>query len=463
MQLRALDDDLATDADTASFAEQTDLRQRQRAVILAYSRRSVGRDEPIKLMLDAASLIGETLQVPLQGTVDRVEITDQWRLQIRLPDRSEPLEHRYSADARDSLVALAIENGLPVASSNVAADDRFKDLFLRQHGIASALVLPLQLEGHNFGAIGLFSEQPHEFSTDDIEFADTIAHLLISTMARVEVAQSLATERQALSSLLDTSESIVILTDLEGRVTRVNKSGERLTGYALEEFARRPLWNVIATPDELQLMRTSFVEGLGAKDAVAFESDLLTKQGGRLRIRWSQTAMLDEHGAPRAMVMTGVDITELARLERELAEARAKKGPAAPQSPPAAEKPNPTSANEQSEALAAFQVVDDEKHARLRSSPRRAYPYRQSVAPIYHGKLPTKNDFIQVQFRDISAGGVSFLINKRPEFESLVLELGCGPNVHYMKAKIVNVAENTTSSGSTYLVGCRFLDRVHLR
>ncbi len=84
------------------------------------------------------------------------------------------------------------------------------------------------------------------------------------------------------------------------------------------------------------------------------------------------------------------------------------------------------------------------------------------MAPIASGKLPTKDQFIQVQFRDISAGGVSFLIGHRPEFDALVLELGCGPNVHYMSAKIVNVVETSTSTGPMFLVGCRFLNRVHL-
>ncbi len=114
------------------------------------------------------------------------------------------------------------------------------------------------------------------------------------------------------------------------------------------------------------------------------------------------------------------------------------------------------------EAAGAFQELDDTQFAQRRASPRRAYPYRQSVAPILHGKLPTKDQFIQVQFRDISAGGVSFLINQRPAFDALVLELGCGPNVHYMSAQIVNVVDTVTPSGPMFLVGCRFLNRVHL-
>ncbi len=358
-QTQPMTEALAFAADNSSLAGQTDLRQRQRAVILAYSRRSVGRGEPTKLMLDAASLIGETLQIPLRGTVDRVDVADGWRLHIRMPGGgADPLEHRYPTGAQDSLAAFAIEKGQPVACSNLATEARFKDLFLRQTGIASALVLPLRLDGGTFGAICVFSKQPHEFTTDDIEFADTIAHLLIATIARVEAAQSLAAERQVLSTLLDASESIVILTDLEGRVTRVNKAGQRLTGYNVEEFARRPLWNVIATPAELQLLRQNFLQGLETGQAAAYESDLLTKQGDHRRIRWSQTAMLDERNAPRSMVLTGIDVTELSRLERELAEARSPKAQARSQMPtPAAAEPGHASAVSPSDARRRVSTV----------------------------------------------------------------------------------------------------------
>ncbi len=465
---QVFDQPLGAATESSTLDGQSDLRQRQRAVILAYSRRSAGHGEPNKLMLDAASLIGETLQIPLRGTVDRVDAVEGWRLQIRMPGRgTEPLEHRYTTTAADSLAAYATEKGHPVACANLATETRFKDLFLHSAGIASALLLPLKLDGRTFGAIGLFSREPHEFTTDDIEFADTIAHLLITTIARVEAAQALAAERMVLSAVLDTAESIVIVTDLEGRVTRVNKAGERLTGYSVEGFASRPLWNVIATPGELQLLRQHFRAGMNAEGAANYESDLLTKQGEKRRVRWSQTRMLDANNRPCSMVLTGVDVSEIARLERELSVARSSKGQARSAPPASLAATGATDrgsipADLAAEAAGAFQVLDDDPQAQRRASPRRAYPYRQLVAPILGNQLPTKDEFIPVQFRDISAGGVSFLIGRRPAFDSLVLELGCEPNVHYMSAKIVNVVETSTPTGTMYLVGCRFLKRVHL-
>ncbi len=330
-QTQSMSDTLAFVADSSTLAVQADLRQRQRAVILAYSRRSAGRGEPNKLMLDAAALIGETLQIPFRATIDRADGAEGWRLQIRLPG-ADSLEHRYANTAADSLAAYAIERGQPVACANLAAETRFKDLFLRGAGIASALVLPLTLDGRSVGAIGVFGREPHEFTSDDVEFADTIVHLLISTIARVEAAQSLTTERKMLSTLLDTAESIVILTDLEGRVTRINKTGQRLTGYSVDEFASRPMWNVIATPAELQLLRQHFRSGVEAGESANYDSDLLTKQGDKRRVRWSQAPLLDARNKPCSMVLTGIDVTELVRLEREAADGRTKH-PARAQSP----------------------------------------------------------------------------------------------------------------------------------
>ncbi len=98
----------------------------------------------------------------------------------------------------------------------------------------------------------------------------------------------------------------------------------------------------------------------------------------------------------------------------------------------------------------------------LRSSPRRAYPYRQQVAPFINNVLPTRGEFSEVQFRDISAGGVSFVLDHPPAFDMVVLALGCPPNFHYVSARVVNVAEELHKDGHNFIVGCCFVGRVHL-
>jgi PAS domain S-box-containing protein len=470
----ALDIESALTADPQSLSTHADLRQRQRAVILAYCRRSVARGEPAKLMLDAASLISETLQATVRATVERVDSTDTWRLHLLLPDGgSESNEQLYCAEPKQSFAAFAIAAGRPVTCADLASETRFQDPFLLQSGIVSGLMLPLRLDGRTVGAIGVYSERRHEFSVDDVEFADTIAHMLVSAIARIETAAALDCSRRTLETVFETAESIVILADLEGRITRINRAGERLIGYTNDEIARRPLWEFAATDGEVQVAREKFRAGLESEQAVAYESDLQTKHGERRRIRWSQAAMLDEFATPRSMVLTGLDITGLERLEGELHDIRAAKQRVQEQlreqlsrgnSGSPAPRVEPAKTGEAGEHAGGdpFRLLGDSQHQQLRSSPRRSYPYRQSLAPIVDGKLPSKDEFVEVQFRDISAGGVSFLFDKRPQFSTLVLALGCPPNVHYVKGQIVNATETVNEGNKAFLVGCRFLERVHL-
>jgi hypothetical protein len=114
-----------------------------------------------------------------------------------------------------------------------------------------------------------------------------------------------------------------------------------------------------------------------------------------------------------------------------------------------------------------FHQVADEHFSAQRASPRRAYPYHQAVAPLIEGKLPSLADFFTVQFQDISAGGVSFLLGYRPQFDMVVLGLGFAPNLRHVTAKILNVTQVSDpthpAAGETmFLVGCKFLERVHL-
>jgi hypothetical protein len=83
------------------------------------------------------------------------------------------------------------------------------------------------------------------------------------------------------------------------------------------------------------------------------------------------------------------------------------------------------------------------------------------VAAMEPGVSPDRLAFSEVQFHDISAGGVSFLLEIHPNFDTVVLALGVRPNVHYISAKIVNVVEVYEDGNRRYQVGCRFLQRLH--
>jgi hypothetical protein len=81
---------------------------------------------------------------------------------------------------------------------------------------------------------------------------------------------------------------------------------------------------------------------------------------------------------------------------------------------------------------------------------------------MYGGCIPSRKDFVPVECRDISAGGVAFYMSGRPDFDHLVVALGRHPNQTFFTARVVR-AEPTERDGQTqYLVGCRFSGRIQV-
>jgi hypothetical protein len=97
-----------------------------------------------------------------------------------------------------------------------------------------------------------------------------------------------------------------------------------------------------------------------------------------------------------------------------------------------------------------------------RRSPRRAFRYRQLIAPMRDGCLPSRNHFVEVECRDISAGGIALVLSEPPDFEDLVVALGKPPDESHFTSKVVRVEELEERGGTRYLVGCRFTGRVYM-
>ena len=62
----------------------------------------------------------------------------------------------------------------------------------------------------------------------------------------------------------------------------------------------------------------------------------------------------------------------------------------------------------------------------------------QRVAPLRGPDMPPESEFDEVQCRDLTRSGFSFLLPTRPDFDSLVAAFGTPPNVIYVSARVTN-------------------------
>jgi len=97
-----------------------------------------------------------------------------------------------------------------------------------------------------------------------------------------------------------------------------------------------------------------------------------------------------------------------------------------------------------------------------RRSQRHNYTYTQKMAVMLGDRLPTAAEFVNVRCRDLSAGGVSLLLNAPPAGDRLVVALGKPPVLTYFAAEVVHVQRQHLGRSIVYQVGCRFTGRVNL-
>ena len=138
-------------------------------------------------------------------------------------------------------------------------------------------------------------------------------------------AQSERALRRSENSLAITLQSIgdaVIATDLEGRVTRMNATAERLTGWDLADAAGRPLaegFRIVnaenRTPalDPVQRVLDS-----GAVVGLANHTALLARDGQAYQIADSAAPIRDDTGRVVGVVLVFSDVTERYRVEQAL-------------------------------------------------------------------------------------------------------------------------------------------------
>lgn len=131
---------------------------------------------------------------------------------------------------------------------------------------------------------------------------------------RVAAERAVASERNFVAAMLDTTEALVIVLDQEGRIVRSNAACERLTGYTSPELVGRNITELI--PDSSLTLKAVFQPALTGEHASSRgESTLLSKTGEARWVSWSTVCIREDSGRPRYLVSTGIDMTESKRAE----------------------------------------------------------------------------------------------------------------------------------------------------
>ncbi len=416
------------------------------------------------LLRDAAMLVAETLQAEQCGILLCPRGGEDEQPQSWLwPTAAAPLEKNagepIAEGSNASLARRALAQRRPLLVADVAEEAGQADASLLQRGLRSALWTPLVAEGEPLGAIGTFHSQPGRFGEEDLLFAEAMSHLLSTSLARRELETALREQQRRQEMMLATIDALVVEMSPRGRIRWLNRACLDWTGYETNELVGRPIWGALLVPEEVGQMQQAFDRLLAGESPVEVESYLLTRQSERRRVAWSFAALRGAQNEVQALLGTALDVSELQTTRENLKRAQGA-AQAAKKSLQELQSKIAGGASTDSEHEEPFSVLPEDEFRDRRSHPRRAYPYRQLLAPMLDEKIPELRAFREVLCRDIAAGGFSFVSRVRVMHPHYVVAFGAAPVLTYVIAEVVHQSPLTVDGKPQFLVGCRYTGRI---
>jgi PAS domain S-box-containing protein len=446
----------------------TDWLRRQQALV-AMGRRAAGPPERSILIQDAAGLLAEVLDAPYSSVA---EISpDGALLTVCLtgikddgpPPR--PLACQIGAKGEDSLAGYVLQVAHPVAVADLTRENRFRDFFLGKHGIRSALAAPLKLRDQAFGSLAACDTAVRHFDDADILFVETIAHLVAATIGRKQAERSLTEQGRLTAGVLQTIDALVLVLDGQGQILSANTACQRVAGFSSDEMRNRPLFSLLAIPEQIGVFRDALERLQRGAGDVKFETFLLTKHAQRRQVVWTCSRLPTDLGATQNIIATGIDVTEqreaeerARRAENEAEEARRT---VTALGGPSNRGAIVTAAAAEADAGQAtpFHPLPIPPQGERRKRRRRAYPYAQLIGPVIDGELPDPSDFQEVTCHDIAAGGFSYFSSTPPHYDKLVVALGIAPRVSHLMAQVAHITRIEENGQRLFLVGCNYVGR----
>jgi PAS domain S-box-containing protein len=448
----------------------SDSADRRQAAIVTLGRRAIAPPDISLLMQDAAALLAETLDAQFSGVAQPSQDDPSLVMQL-FSAGEETITQNISPEKHLSMVGFALSVAHPINVEDLASESRFNDAMLKRSGIRSGIVCPLLVADHSFGALGIFSAEERSFTKDDVQFAETIAHLITTAAARQQAERKLDERNDFTDAVLGTVDALVLVLDKDGKIKHFNQACQEVTGFSPAEVRDRAIWSAFLVPEEVALVRDGFEQLRSGKSPVEYETFLLTKHGVRRRIAWAYTVQNDSDGSIRSIIATGVDVTAQREAEQQLEKSQEQVTEAQATLDEIMERVDSKdlellgiSDSQNDDPAPGSYVgteVPDELGADRRQLARRAYPYKQRIAAVVDDRLPEEDRFEEVDCRDISAGGFSYLADVEPNHTAIVVALGVPPSLTYLAADVLHARPTEHNGQPTFVVGCRYTGRIN--
>ena len=221
----------------------------------------------------------------------------------------------------------SIRAGKPVITRDIRDEDRFEvPPFLKDAGVVALANVPIFLPGGRpYGLLQVDSRAPRDFGEEDTEFLRTYAAILGPVIDRLHKTQKLQTTEERFRLIVENARDYAILvTDTEDRITDWTPGAEAVFGWTAEEVIGQPSSLIFTPEDRASHVDEDEVETARQEGIAPDRRWHLCKDGRRVFIDGTTTALRDERGELRGFLKIGQDVTERRKTEEALRESEAR-------------------------------------------------------------------------------------------------------------------------------------------
>ncbi len=223
----------------------------QQSVIASLSQHALLGGTLQQLFDEATRLVRETLQASYATVMalrpDRETLVGKagsgWEADVV---RTIVAEVGARSDAGYAMLVNA-----PVIVTDFSSEQRLRSLIAKRWELQSGVTVVIHGREHPFGVLAIHDAQPRQFSHDEVDFLQSVANILGLAIGQRQTEEEVRASERYFRSLIEDTNDLIVVLDLEHRYQFVSASAERILGYRVEELVGRSTLDFCHAPDSV--------------------------------------------------------------------------------------------------------------------------------------------------------------------------------------------------------------------